>query len=213
MRKRVLTHSARRMPLRQASRGLRKSRQGRARHRLRGRLNLQVASAHRRCFFSAAMLSAADLLHVTGGEVKSPFVPRMRKSAARHWPQQGFSPHELVAGQFYPRPCVLLTFPPQGDAQFFPAAKGWSQQNLYRAGDNLRSSQAAVAICPAMVCRSHLFCARWCAAEFSPRARSCFSRHTRAMEVCSRASAGFMSNFKPRPKAFAGFSLAEPAAS
>ena len=91
----------------------------------------------------------------------------MRNSAALYGPQLGFSPYELTAGDFFPRPCVLLTFPPQGDAQFFASSEG---RRGRISNELVTISQLASGCCnlPALLHRIHIFCARWCAAEFFP---------------------------------------------
>ncbi len=146
------------------------------------------------------------------GEIKSPHAPRMRNSAALYGPQLGFSPYELTAGDFFPRPCVLLTFPPQGDAQFFASSEG---RRGRISNELVTISQLTSGCCnlPPLLHRIHIFCARWCAAEFFPEGKVLFFTAHARNGVIIRGLRWYMNNFEPRPRAFAGFSLAEPAAS
>ena len=148
----------------------------------------------------------------------------MRNSAARNQPRQFFfTPHEPAVRQFFSKPMCAADMFPAGRRAVLPASGEQSRQNFTRAvvkssatrvpHDKLRHSPAAVAIYPPERAAAILSAGAGALPRFFPRARPCFfSRHTSVMELCSKASPGFMCNSTSFPRALAGFSLCEPAA-
>ena len=102
----------------------------------------------------------------------------MRNSAALYGPQLGFSPYELTAGDFFSEAmCFADIFP--SDAQFFASSEG---RRGRISNELVTISQLASGCCklPALLHRIHIFCARWCAAEFFPEGEVlCLMTHAR----------------------------------